>query len=556
MADYLSVMEKILTRSMAFFLVSLSGLSVCLAQDFDYNEVTPTKTDYISMEIDAWYRIQGVRRANIFNGDSFPGEPLDEVEQDGIYEFRYDEHNRLQNIRYHRTGPQKMDPFFGVAQVEISYERGYVLWEYMDSQSRPMANNRGVWADRIQVDDLRRRVGVFHYDRLGNLSPDIDGVALRLWELDERGRRSVERLFDASGTRIQNKNGVSEVRYKWSVNDDMSAMRFFGIEGTPVRDSMNNVHGYIWERNEFSEAFRENRIDIDEHLVEALDGSAAIEWSRDSRGRIVEERRLGIDGNPKMNVEGVALYRRAYDKAGNLRQQRHFDAEFRPVKDIFGVSTYKWIYYPQGREMEQINLDEENKLTLDDSGMASYRWQYNDRGQLINSISFGLDDLPRKDTWGVARYQYAYDDTDNLVEACSYRDWELLAEDQSGVAVYRWEYNTHGQKTVERHYNTRNELVEDRQGIAEYHWTYNAEGLKTEQRQYGIYGQLRADMSGVAIYAWNYDGFGNPVERFHYGIDENLVDDVSGAAMARWTYDREGQPLAMARFSRKMLPAR
>jgi hypothetical protein len=470
------------------------------------------------------------------------------------YRFVSDAAGRLVEVSYHRSGRSLADPFVGVNRIEISYEEKDIHYRYTDSRGMPVPDHRGVWAVRRRLDDAGRVVGIYQYDRYENLTADRSGVAVRLWEVDKKGRRILERYFDHRGGRITDARGTGATRFTWDENDRLIAVSYDDLDGRPVAGLDDAVHRSTYIHDSDGEIVLENRYDASGGLVEGLDGSAVIGYRRDERGLPVEERRFGTDNRPRADARGVALYIREYDVAGNLVRQEHRDAKGRLVADLAGVTVYQWIHYPQGNELEQLNLDAVGHLVEDEAGMASYRWEYDERGLIVASTSFGTDDLPKQDLWGVARYRHVYDDRENLVEARSYADWESLAEDTGGVAIYRWDYDRRGNRVLERHYDTSDTFVEDAQGIAEYRWVYDTEGNKIEQRQYGLFGQLRSDPDGVAVYTWRYDGFGRAVERRHLGIDERPVDNVSGAALTRWTYDADGRPLETSRFDRRTLP--
>ena len=500
---------------------------------------------YRSLDIDAYENLVG----------RYPVDS-DEAESINAYRFLFDDAGRVKSVEYRKTGRALADPRFGVHRIEITYEESFIHRRFTDDRGVPMPDDSGVWAQRLSLDDSGHVIGVFHYDRFGNVIPNRDGVSHRLWELDKFGRRSVERYFAASGARIADGRGVSELHYRWDEAHRLVGLGYFDPEGAPVEAVGEGVHAYRWRRGAYGDALREERFDRFGAPVLAADGSAAVEWDREPRGLAMVERRLGLRNEALADVEGAAVYRYAYDDAGNLVGQTHFDDKDRPTADIAGVVTYSWIHHEQGNELEQLNLDGEGKLTEDEAGMASYRWEYDTRGLMVSSQSFGIDDNPKPDMWGISRYRYVYDESRNLVEASSFADWEILTADASGVAVYRWTYDERGNRITERNYNSDFNPAENSQGIAEYHWVYDIDDRKIEQRQYGLFGQLRADPDGVAVYAWNYDGFGRVSERRHFGIDERPVDDVSGAALARWTYDGEGRPITVARLDRRALTGR
>ena len=300
---------------------------------------------YRSLDIDAYENLVGRYRVD-------PGE----AESINAYHFLFDEAQRVKSVEYRKTGRALADPRFGVHRIEITYAKDYIHQRFTDERGVPMPDDRGVWAQRLSLDDSKRVIGVFHYDRFGNVIPDRDGVSHRLWDLDKFGRRSVERYFAASGARIADSRGVSELHYRWDRADRLVELRYFNPEGDPVEAVGEGAHGYRWQRDDYGDTVREERFDRFGNPVLAADGSAAVEWDREARGLAMVERRLGLRGEALADVEGVAVYRYAYDDAGNLVGQTHFDAAGSPTADIAGVVTYSWIHHAQGNELEQLNL--------------------------------------------------------------------------------------------------------------------------------------------------------------------------------------------------------
>ncbi|MDF1567384.1 MAG: hypothetical protein P1P77_05145, partial [Spirochaetaceae bacterium] len=269
---------------------------------------------YRKIDIDAYERLVGLS----------PMTPA-EAAVSNAYRFSYDAAGRLVEVVYRRSGRSLSDPRFGVPRIEISYESvGYIHRRYTDERGVPVADERGVWSRRVRLDESGHAVGVFHYDRFGNIIADKDGVALRLWESDKAGRKSRERFFDVSGARISDTRSVSEVRYQWTPNDDMAGMRYYDLDSRPVSAMGEGVHGYEWAYDESGLPSKELRFDDSGKPVVAADGSAAVEWTRDTRGLPMEERRLGSDGSLLADADGVAIYRRNYDEAGNLVRESHF----------------------------------------------------------------------------------------------------------------------------------------------------------------------------------------------------------------------------------------
>ena len=197
---------------------------------------------YRRIEIDAFERIAGQGRI----------EPSDAAVTNS-YQFRYDAAGRLVELEYHRSGRSLADPVYGVPRIEISYEPGYVHWRFTDSRGNPISNEQGIWSKRIRLDDSGRAVGGFNYDRFGNLIADRFGVALRLWDLDKFGRRWNERFFDASGARIEDVRGVSEIHYRWDDADRLISRRYYSMESEAVTASDLGVHGYLFARDENGE---------------------------------------------------------------------------------------------------------------------------------------------------------------------------------------------------------------------------------------------------------------------------------------------------------------
>jgi hypothetical protein len=147
---------------------------------------------YRRIDVDAYERVVGIHKIESA-----------EASMTNAYRFSYDAVGRLVEVEYHRSGRSLADPVYGVPRIEISYESGYVHRKFTDSRGAPVTDDRGVWSQRIRLDESGRAIGVFHYDRFGNIIADRDGVALQLWDLDKSGRRWKMRFFDASGARIE-----------------------------------------------------------------------------------------------------------------------------------------------------------------------------------------------------------------------------------------------------------------------------------------------------------------------------------------------------------------
>ena len=138
---------------------------------------TASEAWYRRIDIDAYERLVGIHKI-----DSA------EASVTNSYRFSYDAAGRLVEVEYHRSGRSIADPVYGVPRIEISYETGYVHRKFTDSRGTPVTDDRGVWSKRIRLDESGRAIGVFHYDRFGNIIADSEGVALRLWDLDKSFR--------------------------------------------------------------------------------------------------------------------------------------------------------------------------------------------------------------------------------------------------------------------------------------------------------------------------------------------------------------------------------
>jgi YD repeat-containing protein len=140
---------------------------------------------YRRIDVDAYERLVGVSSID-----------FTEAAETNAYRFSYDASGRLVEVEYHRSGRTLSDPVYGVQRIEISYESGYVYRRFTDSRGAPVPDERGIWSQRIRLDESGRAIGVFHYDQFDNIIADKDGVALRLWDLDKLGRRSNLRFLD------------------------------------------------------------------------------------------------------------------------------------------------------------------------------------------------------------------------------------------------------------------------------------------------------------------------------------------------------------------------
>ncbi len=307
------------------------------------------------------------------------------------YYFLYDKGGKLIRVEHLLGGKLKGSSFFGndVAVLEIRHFETYEKRAYFDVNGIPVKDRNGVLSIGIFFDENTNPVYRLNYDKYGEFTEDVYGVAQYSWSLAGEGRIVKEAFYNFSGKRVTIDDGSFEIRFKYDKDGNMIERSFFDSAGNLTE----NEDGVAVMRQKFDD--KGDIIEIryfgeDNKLKELDNGVAIIHQKFDEYGNIIEIRYLGKNEGFKENNMGVAIIRDRFDTYGNIVERKYYDISDELTEGKFyGFAIMQWEYDKDGRVVEARFLDADGNLkNAINEEAAILRMKYDEEGNLVQVLHF------------------------------------------------------------------------------------------------------------------------------------------------------------------------
>jgi hypothetical protein len=319
------------------------------------------------------------------------------------YRFVYDSKGRIQQIEYRRAGVPMPDPFFGVPRINFEYgDKSEHRW-YVDAQGNAMKDIDNIYGEELTLDAtgsptdiynlnetgarIRNDSGVIHYQRtldnqgrliaarrtglLGTDITDSAGYFETRTVYDDQGRRCEYGNYDASGSLLNNEDGVALIRTVYTIFPDslqviesyfdasgvaaeekstgvhetqetidnrgfVLSKAYFDVTGAPTCDAVENIHEDRSEYDERGNQLSESFYGVDGKLkTQRSAGYARVVYQYDAKNRVSEKAYFGDDGTPQVLLDlGAAVVRQEYDEQGNMTRRQFFDGQGHPSPHV------------------------------------------------------------------------------------------------------------------------------------------------------------------------------------------------------------------------------
>ncbi len=257
------------------------------------------------------------------------------------YRFTYNNANKLIKVEYigSKKGKLEIDPYFGVAQIEIEYTNGYETRRFLNKRDNPMRDNiSGVHHIRIKLDKNNDPTSIFNHNIMGELINDKYGVAQYFWINDDNGQRIKSIRLNRHGERIADKEGFYELRAVYNNNNRMIEQLHYDEKGQPITDG-DKIAKIKYNYNKKGELVETSYLGSDGQLQESkLFRIAIIRSKFDDNGFLIEQSFYGTDEQLKDihdNKNGLfAMKRLIYDKHGTLKKVIYYDRDGKIVKRV------------------------------------------------------------------------------------------------------------------------------------------------------------------------------------------------------------------------------
>jgi YD repeat-containing protein len=319
------------------------------------------------------------------------------------YRFITNSNGKLRQIEYRCAGVPMPDPLLGVARIDFEYQPGIERRWFRDAQGQPVRDVDDIQGEEITLNAAGYPTDITNLDNSGGHARDNSGVIQYVRTLDDHNRvvklrriglfgtamtddngyfetrttydaqsRPMERgNYDASGSLLNNNEGVALVRTIYTIYPDatQSIESYFDASSLAVEEKSSGVHlrqraldprGFLIDESYFDalgaptdfhdDNVHERRFTYDERgnkLSESFfdgDGKpvnqkspdfARVVYKYDDKNRVIEEAYFGDDGAPQIPQKlGYAILRQEYDDRGNIVRQQFFDGQGHPSLNV------------------------------------------------------------------------------------------------------------------------------------------------------------------------------------------------------------------------------
>jgi uncharacterized protein YjhX (UPF0386 family) len=352
---------------------------------------------------------------------------------------------------------------------------------------------KGCGAMAYELDRAGRIVELTCVRRDGTPTRDTDGVAIRRWRRDERGRTIEESRFDSDGKRVTGRD---------------------------------HAHRAIFEDDTYGRRRVERARGVDDVPVPWSDGCFSQQFERDEAGQIIRTTCLGADDRAAANSNGVAHHVTRFDANGCLRSQRYLGPAGEAVLDEDGVHGVDFLHDVACLEQQRTCVDLAGKAVRCGAvEPARYVSRYDRYGRVTSTKHYGPRGNPIGDPLhGVFEVRSEWDDADRQIATSCH--------DASGKAIE----------------------CGPTSGFHLRRFTYDAAGRLVEQRYFDKAGVPTHNHGSIGN-RFRHDEYDRVVEQTNLETDGTTVD-FTGAKTRRNVYDAYHRISAVLMFDRDGRPAR
>ncbi len=416
-----------------------------------------------------------------------------EVSKEGLdnqycYMFIYeDKDDSLIKIHYIRNGRISYIPLKQYSTINLAYEDGFELRTFADPFGNAVANEWGIYTIRTKLDEDKRYLKSFNYDKKTRLTDDNNGVCMYGFDYDEQDRLIQVRSFDKRNKPVLDK-GYAMISLEYQDEENTVTKTYLDARKKPAA----NIFGVVYEKvtsvstNAYSvKQFSYFGGDFKPVLHKALQAHSMIQII-DDRNASLETRYY--DTQDKLITGGVAVIRYKLDQYRHIKSIAYFDHEYKATAKQ-GVHRLEYKNDRFGNVLELAYYNTENDLVPQESDVALLKYQYNRYGDMISKQYFGIDERPAVNTEGIHKYTYMYNDRGQDLEIASYDLDGALKEDSQGYAKYHKEYDVYGRLVSFRRFGQFDQLKPDKDGVAYTTIEYKNNG-KIQYYQFNLAGQV------------------------------------------------------------------
>lgn len=304
------------------------------------------------------------------------------------YRFVTNSEGKLEQIEYRRAGVPMADPLLGVARIDFEYAPGIERRWFRDAQGRPVRDVDGIQGEELTLNAAGYPTDITNLDESGGRTRDNNGVIHYVRTLDDRNRVVKLRRIGLFGTAITDNGGFFETR---TVYDE---------QGRPIERDNYDASGSLLNNDDGVALIRTT-------YTIYPDSTQIIESYFDASGLAAEEK-----------SSGVHQRERTLDRRGFLIDESYFDVTGAPtLTGDGGIHARHYSYDDRGNEISEEFFDTDGKpINQGDLGFARVVYKYDDKNRAVELAYFGDDSAPQIPLkLGYAILRVEYDDKDNIV---------------------------------------------------------------------------------------------------------------------------------------------
>ncbi len=312
----------------------------------------------------------------------------EDAAKSNCYRFIYDTDGNVRQIEYRRAGVAMPDPLLGVARIDFEYQPKIERRSFHDAKGAPVADLDGIYGEELALNAAGYPIDVKNLDESGAQTHDNSGVIHYVRTLDDHNRLIMGRRIGLLGTAITDDNGFYETR------------TVYDPQGRPMERGNYDASGSLLNNDDGVALVRTT-------YTLYPDSTQLTESYFDASSLPVEEK-----------SSGVHQRQRTFDKRGFLMDESYYDATGAPTATLDnGVHERRYTFDDRGNELTEEFFDTNGKPTSQkDAGFAKVAYKYDDKNRVIEKSYFGDDGAPQIPiTLGAATIRQEYDADGNLV---------------------------------------------------------------------------------------------------------------------------------------------
>ena len=304
------------------------------------------------------------------------------------YRFDYDATGRLTQIEFRRAGVAMPDPLWGVPQIAIEYQPGIERRWFRDAHGQPAKDVDGVYGEELTLNAAGAPTDITNLDDSGGHMRDNNGVMHYARTLDNHNRVLTLRRIGLLGTAITDNYGYFETHTAYDVMGRAMDRGNFDATGSPL----NNNDGVATVRTTYT-LYPDSTQTINSFFdasgmatEEKSTGAHQIQRTTDQRGLLLDEAYFDITGAPTVTpVEGIHERRLTYDERGNQTTEQYFGIDGKPCNEKGGeYAKVVYRYDALNRVVETSYFgDDGTPQVLLNLGAAVVRQEYDDKGNIV-----------------------------------------------------------------------------------------------------------------------------------------------------------------------------